>query len=225
MEPSRPACDLCQDHHSHTSSPKEWKNENAQKYLQSLGMSLDWVVCHPCRQDVGQASADPAHTPRWERRRIRIKSCCYLANCHQLSIACATLRTTEFLNDIQFKTYPPPTPTPLCKHHYHAVYNLRQVRQDNCRTCGRRLRAGNDRHYPQPKVVEAYLREHTDFTMDISESDHVCFTCYKSHLEILKQNHPTSTDEDLRPLALVESVRVYVGIVWRSLPISRMRKK
>ena len=57
MEPSRPACDLCQDHHSHTSSPKEGKNENAQNYLQSLGMSLDYVLCRPCRQDVGWALA------------------------------------------------------------------------------------------------------------------------------------------------------------------------
>ena len=176
MEPTRPACHHFQDHHSHTSSPKEWKNENAQKCLRSLGMSLDCVVCRPCRQDIVQALADPAHTPRWERGRTRLKSCCY---CHQLSIACATLRTTEFLYDIQFNL---PTPIPLYKHHYHAVYNMLQVRQNNCRTCGRRLWAGNDRYCPQPKVVEAYLREHTDFTMDISESDRVCFTCYKSHL-------------------------------------------
>ena len=85
-----------------------------------------------------------------------------------------------------------------------------QTWQWNCRTCGRRLQVGNDRPCPQPEVVQAYLNEHTDFTGGIAKSDRVCFTCYKSHLALLKQNNPTSRDEDLRPL--VESVRTHVGM-------------
>ena len=165
-------------------------------------MSPGCMVYRSFRQDVGQALADPADTTKEGERGF-----CHVINRPRLSIACATIRTSEFLNDIQFKTYPPPTPTPLCKHHYHAVYDM--LRQNNCWKCSRHLQAGNDRHCPQSRVVEAYLHKCTAFTIDISESDRVCFTCYKSHLQIPKQNLPTSTDEDLRPL--VESVRGDVG--------------
>ena len=63
---------------------------------------------------------------------------------------------------------------------------------------------------PQPEVVQAYLTEHTDFTGGIAKTDRICFTCYKSHLALLKQNNPTGRDEDLRPL--VESVKTHVGM-------------
>ncbi len=70
---------------------------------------------------------------------------------------------------------------------------------------------GNDRPCPEPEVhvVQAYLHQHTDFIGDIAKNDRVYFTCYESHLALLKQNNPTSND-DLRPL--VESVRTGVGM-------------
>ena len=86
----------------------------------------------------------------------------------------------------------------------HAVYDAQETRQRNCRTCGRRLRLGNDRPCPHPDVVQAYLHQNTDFTGDIAKSDRVCLTCYKSHSALTKTNC-TSRDDDLRPL--VESVR------------------
>ena len=207
LEPSRPICCLCQDHHTHVSSPKDWKNVDARRYLQSRGMSLDTAICRPCRQDVTRALADLTHVPRWEKGCGRSKTLCFVLNCSEPSIARARVGNSE-LRDIQFQSFPPPTPTPLCKHHYHVVYDTLQSRLHICRTCNRRLR-GKDRPCPQPNVVEAYLREHTDFAMDISPTDRVCLTCYKSHLEILKQNYPTSTDEDLK--SLVEGIRQNKG--------------
>ena len=40
----------------------------------------------------------------------------------------------------------------------------------------------------------------TGFEGEIRSHDRVCFTCYKSHLVILKQNKPVSKDSDLQQL-------------------------
>ena len=179
---------------------------HARRYVLSMVMSSDSLVCRPCRQDVTRVVADPSHTPRWERGRTNSKSPCCVLNCTTLSFAHATISTGGLPPDIKFMTHPLPTPTPLCKHHYHAVYGVLQTWQRNCRTCGRRLQVGNDRPCPELEVhvVQAYLHQHTDFIGDIAKNDHVYFTCYESHLALRKQNNPTSKDDDLRPL--VESV-------------------
>ena len=153
-------------------------------YIQSMGMSADSLVCRPCRQDVtrSRSVANPSHRPRWEKGRERERSVCFVLHCSESSIAHATISTSE-LPQINFKSQPLPTPTPLCKYHYLIVYNSMQKR--NCRTCGRCLQVGNDRPCPQPEVVQANLHKHTDFTGDISKNDRVCFTCYKFHLALL----------------------------------------
>ena len=206
LEPARPICHLCQGSHTHISSPREWKNEHAQRYVLSIGMSADSLVCRPCRQDVTRVVTDPGHTPRWGRDvGTRLKNLCSVLNCTKIAFAHATISTGELPQGIQFRTKPIPAPTPPCKHHYHAVYDAQDTRQRNCRTCGRRLRLGSDRPCPHPEVVQAYLHETTDFTGDIAKSDRVCLTCYKSHLALTKQTDCASRDDDLRPL--VESVR------------------
>lgn len=40
----------------------------------------------------------------------------------------------------------------------------------------------------------------TGFEGEIQSQDRVCLTCYKSHLEILKENKAISTDSDLKQL-------------------------
>ena len=200
-------CSLCGSSHSHTSSPGEWKNVEAKKYILSLGIPANSQVCRPCRQDTTRALADSAYIPRWEKGKEASKTTCCVLNCTELAIAHANLCSTNDLSqlDIDFPPLPIPTPTPLCRSHYHAVYDALQTRQKNCRTCGRRLRLGNDRPCPQPEKICKYLLEHTDFNGYIADTDRVCFTCYKSHLALLKDNEPISTDNELRPL--VESLK------------------
>ena len=77
---------------------------------------------------------------------------------------------------LQFRSESLPNPTPLCKSHYHAVYDVYQLH----------LRVGNDRPCPQPHAIQKYLSEHTNFEGNIFEGDSVCLTCYKSHLVVLK---------------------------------------
>ena len=86
LETPRSICDLCQDHHSYISSPKEWKNVHAQRYVLSKGMSADSLVCRPCRQDVTRAVSDTTHTPRWEKGEKGRKMCvlCSIAVNNQL---------------------------------------------------------------------------------------------------------------------------------------------
>ena len=161
-------------------------------------MSADSLVCRPCRQDVTRVVTDPGHTPRWGRDvGTKSKNLCSVLNCTKISFAHAAISTGELPQGIQFRTKPTPTPTPLCKHHYHAVYDAQETRQRNCRTCGRRLWLGNDRPCPHPDVVQAYLHQNTDFTGDIAKSDCVCLTCYKSHSALTKTN---CTSRDGLPL-------------------------
>ena len=93
-----------------------------------------------------------------------------------------------------------PTPTPLCKYHYHLVYKELQSRQTRCKTCGSQLKQTNHRPCPKPEIIQQHLQEMTGFEGEIQSQDRVCLTCYKSHLEILKENKAISTDSDLKQL-------------------------
>ena len=96
LEPARPICHLCQGSHTHISSPREWKNVHAQRYVLSIGMSADSLVCRPCRQDVTRVVTDPGHTPRWGRDvGTRSKNLCSVLNCTKTSFAHATISTGE----------------------------------------------------------------------------------------------------------------------------------
>ena len=106
-------------------------------------MSTDSLVCRPCRQDVTCAVANPSHTPGWERGRTNCKSPCCALNCTALSFARATISAGALPPDIEFMTHPLPTPTPLCKHHDHEVYDVLQTQQRKCQTCDSCLQVGN----------------------------------------------------------------------------------
>ena len=170
----------------------------------SMDVPADSVVCRPCRQNVTRVIADAEYMPRWRKESVESSnSYCCVQNCSELSIAHASMCSSdEFMQiqGIEFQNEPIPVPTPLCKSHYHAVYDALQTRHKNCRTCGRRLWMGMDRPCPQPHTIQKYLYEHTDFTGNIVPSDRVCLTCYKSHLVLLKENKPVSRDSDLQSL-------------------------
>ena len=71
---------------------------------------------------------------------------------------------------IEFQNEPIPVPTPLCKSHYHAVYDALQTRHKNCRTCGKRLRMGMDRPCPQPHTIQKYLYDTLHLTWDTEQN-------------------------------------------------------
>ena len=65
--PGGAICKLCQGHHSHMSSPVDWKNEQACTYLLSVKVPSDSLVCHPCRHDVTRVLPNPCYVPRCSR--------------------------------------------------------------------------------------------------------------------------------------------------------------
>ena len=197
-------CSVCHHHHSHTSSPNEWRNQPAKDLALSMSLSTDSLVCGACRDDMRRVLADATYVPRWEKaERVGSNISCFVQNCTEPSFTQSSMCVSKELKSmlsLQFRSESLPNPTPLCKTHYHAVYDVHKSWENNCRTCGTRLRVGNDRPCPQPLDIQKYLCEHTDFEGCISEGDRVCLTCYKSHLFVLKTNKPISTDDDLKSL-------------------------
>ena len=156
---SKEVCGLCHSHHSHLSSPKEWRNQEAIAYATSQNISL---VCRPCRDEITRVLANPSHVPRWRKGVVEkcVKDCC-IKHCsnqafHETSawgrseLECIT--EIEVSNDT-------PVPIPICKQHYHLVYNILQQRKRHCITCGRRLQQGNDRPCPKPKIIQRHLQQ------------------------------------------------------------------
>ena len=82
-------------------------------------------------------------------------------------------------------------PAPLCKHHYHLLYNTLQTR---CYTCQATLRNGSRiRTCPDAKLIQQYLADKIGFDGTIPDDARVCTSCYKTQLLILKEA-PKSTD-------------------------------
>ena len=138
-------CSLCQCHHGYLSSPAEWKNEQAQAYVLSLNVSSASPVCRPCRHDVTRALANPCFIPRWRKDTSKVSSnssdCC-VVDCSNIVFALSAVATSDEVqhafDNIGLKcgSKAIPTPTPLCKYHYHLVYRELQSRQTRCITCG-----------------------------------------------------------------------------------------
>ena len=173
----------------------------------SINVPLSSLVCRPCRHDVTRVLANPAYVPRWRKSKGQSNnSHCYVRNCENLTFTHSTLGSAEELKcafeskGIEINTECIPTPTPLCKYHYYAVYNIQQPRYKHCVTCGTRLGKENHRPCPQPQTIQLHLQEQTGFEGEILGSDRVCMTCYRSHLVILKGSHHISNDEELKAL-------------------------
>ena len=185
------------------SSPSQWKSEQARTLATSLQVPIHSLVCRPCRQDVSRVIADHSYVPRWRKEREKV---CCISDCNESVFACSRMANSETLRSamdaagVECSVNDLPEPTPLCKQHYHMIYNVLQPPQTNCVTCNISLRHCNIRPCPKPEVIEEHLRENTGFEGHVKAQDKVCFTCYKSHLIILQQSRTISRDTDLQQL-------------------------
>ena len=138
--------------------------------------------------------------PRWQKAtQISKQSECYIKTCKE--IAKHNSSDTNFSNslsaaNLKLKYDEIPSSIPLCNQHYHVIYNLHQPTQTHCITCNMWLKR-NARSCPSPNIIEALLRQNTDFNSHIRSSDKVCYSCYKSHLILLQRDKPINTLTEL----------------------------
>ena len=207
--PSEPRkCGLCHDHRATVklSSPSQWKNQNAITYVHSLNVSVAFV-CQACRQDITKVLSSDSFVPRWQKVEEKANKTCSVKNCTDKVFA-SLHKATETDIEKAFDTCnlqsldPIPTPTPLCKHHYHTVYNLMHPTQTHCVMCGLSLRHTTPKLCTQTQIIELHLKENTGFEGAIKEGDKVCYVCYRSHLIILEKRGQElySTDSDLQQI-------------------------
>ena len=190
-------CALCHNPHTQFSAPMSWKNVEVQKLaVTSLGLTDQCPVCRLCRDDIGRMVKNPDTKPRWEKNE-RKENCC-IPMCGNVSFTISKIASSEQVSHI-FQCDTLPHPTPLCKQHYHNVYEMLQPKNTHCCTCNATLRNVQRRTCPNPKEIQKYLVENTGFDGTIPEDGRVCPSCYKAQLVILKQK-PNSTDTDLQLL-------------------------
>ena len=196
------SCILCHSQTSTQTTPSQWKNEAARMYALALNVPMNGSVCQACRKDITRVLSNREHIPRW-KKSLSVRECC-VHGCENRVYASLHKSTSEDIEQIfsscglEAKHPSVPVPVPLCKHHYHLVYNRLEPRQEHCVTCGTSLRKQiNSKICPQPAIIEQHLRENADFEGKIKEGDRVCYTCYRSHLIILQRRNETSLDSDL----------------------------
>ena len=197
------ACCLCRGHHLITSSPSHWADEAAIRYIAALNVPEDGVVCKTCRQDIKRVLDNPSRTPRWIKTPLVHKNACCIEGCLETTFSSLQRSADEIQTAAQqFQLQiaaPTPIPAPLCKHHYHEMYNHIEPTQRHCITCGSTLRRhSTSKLCPQPQAIQHHLQQHAGFQGTIKPNHNVCPTCYKSHLYILQQHKATSRDEDLK---------------------------
>ena len=206
MQVENTSCDICFETHIQFSSPNQWRSDKVRTYaLTSLKLSPNAIVCRLCRDDISKVLMNSSHVPRWTLRREKIINKCIVDKCNDDSFVSTKVCTADELrkvfDSVQLQcSVHIPTPTPLCKHHYHKVYNSLVPTQKNCTTCNISLKHSNSRPCPQPDVIMNHLRVHTSFNGNIKEHDKVCCACYRSQLFIIQKNSIISNDSDLEQL-------------------------
>ena len=192
------ACTLCNQLHTQLSSPNSWKNNSCQQLAQSLNISGHSLVCRPCRNDITRLTTDPSHCTRWENCRV---SECTIPQCKNTFFSKCSIPYDDIVRCLTLarENIPPnlAIPVPLCKHHYHLVYNTYQPTQTHCPTCGAVLQKQSARPCPNTERIQSYLVDKRSYEGVINNGDKVCFACYKSHLHFLKQSQNKSIDTDL----------------------------
>ena len=128
-------CSLCGKKHCQLSLPLSWKSESAQLLVRSLQVDVESYVCRPCRDDITRLLHNPDHKPRWAKERNAV---CCMPGCNEKIFAHYKNVTQDNLLRIVSKitqeavSLALPIPTPLCKAHYHLVYNELQPTQTIC---------------------------------------------------------------------------------------------
>ena len=65
--PSLGQAEEAANYHHQLSTPAEWRNEEARKFVLSLHVQSDALICKWCKDDATRVLANPSHIPRWRK--------------------------------------------------------------------------------------------------------------------------------------------------------------
>ena len=88
-------CEFCHGHHLQLSAPTQWRNEEARKYVTSMQVQSDALICKPCKDDVTRVLANPSLIPRWRKGSMTDKNRCYILLCGQRVFVHGRLASSE----------------------------------------------------------------------------------------------------------------------------------
>ena len=167
-------------------TPGKWRNADARALvLSSPEITQTSAICKPCRDDIAQCLANSEHIPRWEKRKSADTECCIQScdrDAHHNTTHFSLEEMATLCRQAGIESNALTTPTPICKHHYHFLYNLQNPSQTKCTTCLVPLRYSKHRLCPEPETIELYLQQTTEFNGKILPNSVICNTCYKLHL-------------------------------------------
>ena len=141
-----------------------------------------------------------------------IEQQCYVSQCNECVCKITTLSDKSTIcssfgmdkeNSEPIETASSNEGIPLCTYHYGILYRHLNPSHLKCKTCSKHISdITKSQAVPEPGMIGAFLSENTDSNESISSNDRVCFTCYKSHLLLLKhlKGSVKSTDSDLKTL-------------------------
>lgn len=213
-QPCQP-CILCKKgNQSKYFHPKSWKDasllERLQQFEPSLHIQPHSCICRPCRNEVNDIKE--GFVPRWRKSSKGVTQPCFAPECTHSAQKVTKLANRSTLSDffsIQNENIPSQSSqvtdegVPLCTEHYGEWYRHSNPTHKRCKTCGKNLTdLSKSRPYPQPKLIQKFLVENTDFSGEINSDDRACFTCYKSHLVTVQHLNSIihSTNPDLETL-------------------------
>ena len=138
---------------------------------------------------------DSSNTPRWLKSPIsKSEKMCAIIKCPNVGVTTLQKTTSEKLSEVlqslslDLTASSITLPVPLCKSHY-LNYDLQSFKPHP-----KTLQMYHldiiiaTKLCPQPSTIEKHLREKMGFDGKIGVTDLVCYSCYRSHLYILKQN-------------------------------------
>ena len=104
-----------------------------------MSLSTDSLVCGPCIDDMRRVLADATYVYTYVGGRkgkgLKATLTALVHNCTERSFAQSSMCVSKELKSmlsLQFRSESLPNPTPLCKSHYHAVYDVHQSQKKNC---------------------------------------------------------------------------------------------
>ena len=152
-------------------------------------ISRHQIICRPCRNDVSSIGID-GFIPRW--RKSNISTVCYVPGCNSTDTKITKIVDSEtpqtfFCGDSPEQSEFHMGGTPLCTSHYGEWYrHLHPSQHLKCKTCNRSITENKSRCFPEPALIETFLKENEDYTSKIHPQDRLRYTCYKSYLIIIK---------------------------------------